>query len=118
MSTGLELEPQVTEQRSWGRQLAELLGISCKEWQTGPSPDEQTYRAKLQECAPTLNDAMRQEWIGGFDVEQAMTKVGKLADGGKWAKATVQVVAAHDLALEVLKRKPYVVARKTHEAKI
>jgi len=121
MPTGLETEtdPQVAEQRNWGRQLAEHSGISVKEWDTGPSPEEQTYRTKLDECAPKLNEAMRQgEWIGGFDVEQAMAQVGKLAADKKWAKAVVQVAAAHDLALAVIKRKPYVVARKAHEAKI
>src|SRR5262249_33904355 len=72
-----------------------------------------------EEFGPDLNSAMRDgEWIGGFDVEQAMLKVGKLAAEAKWAKAMAQLAAGHDLALTVIRRKPYVVARKANEAKI
>ena len=121
MSTGLavELTPQVVEQRSWGRQLADFFGISVKEWETGPSPEERAYREKIEEFGPDLNSAMRDgEWIGGFDVEQAMVQVGKQAAKQQWGKATTQLAAAHDLALAVIRRKPYVVARKANEAKI
>src|SRR5262245_15574725 len=111
MSVGLEEEsPKTVEQRSWGRRLAEINGISTKEWETGPSTEETAYREKLQEHAHDLNEAMRQEWIGGYDVQQAMEQVGKLADARNWAKATEKIDAAVTLAAAVMSRKPYVVA--------
>jgi hypothetical protein len=120
MSAGLASEstPQVGKHRRWGRQLADFSGVSVKEWDEGPSQEELAYREKLQECAPKLNEAMRQEWIGGYDVQQAMEQVGKQADGRRWTKAVEKIDAANALAVTVLARKPYVVARKAHEAKI
>jgi hypothetical protein len=120
MSMGLESEtsPLLGEQRSWGRQLADFFGISVYEWEQGLSSEEAAYRDKLSQYSRVLNESMRLEWIGGYDVQQEMEQVGKLADSGRWEKAVQKLDAAKATADAVLTRKPYVDVRKAHENQI